>query len=223
MGVLSVSSLAKAIGKMRTYIRHEKGHRDVRSNARVCADFAEYLRKLPKSRPSSSEVPAAEEFEGDEVDPRDIRAAKRARRGEDTDPTYRGTATDRYDEAGLGRSTRAAADASASTRTAAPALSSAVDVKPRIDDSRYAPPPPPPAQKPPAPAMDRPMPPWPSQPTQQYNNGGYGSVPLSMQSTNPYTQRYQDTQQAHQHHQLQQQQQMAYQQVSRLGRYECEV
>lgn len=218
MGTLSLTRLAEAIGRMRTYIRHDLGHVDVRTNTRVGNDFAEYVRRLPKSR-QNGEVPAAEEFEGDEVDPRDIRAAKRARRGEESDPTYRGTATDRYDEAGLGRSTRAAAaSASASTttsRSAAQPPVPAVETKPNIRDPRYHPPVPP-AQKPPAPAMDRPMPQWQPQPhpqpTQQYNAGGFGTVPPSMQSTNPYTQRYQDSQAAQ--HQQQQQQQMAYQQVS---------
>jgi len=211
MGVLSVSSLAKAIGKMRTYIRLERGHVDVRSNTRVCADFAEYLRKLPKSRPNG-ELPAAEEFEGDDVDPRDIRAAKRARRGEESDPTYRDTATDRYDEAGLGRSTRAAANASATTTMTGRIATSppGVETKPIINDNQDVPPPPP-VQRPPAPAMDRPMPQW-QPPPQQYNAGGLGTVPPSIQSTNPYTQRYQHPQAAMQQ---QHQRQMAYQQVSR--------
>lgn len=206
MGVLSVPHLADAIGKMRLYIRQERGHVDVRSNSRVSADFAEYLRKLPKSKPQG-EVPAAEEFEGDEVDPRDVRAAKRARRGEEVDPTYRGPATDRYDEAGLGKSTRAA-----TTGKKAPAAQ-VTDTKPDIAAlaaaNVLA------AQRPAPPTMDRPMPQWYPAAQQHQVNGaasaGFGTVPPSMQSTNPYTQRYTDSQPHQQYHPS------AYQQVGQLA------
>lgn len=124
MGVLSIARLAAYIGKMRQHIRYDKGHVDVRANSRVSKDFADYIRALPK-KPSPNESPAAEEFEGDEVDPRNIRAAKRARRAEEEDPTYRATAVDRYDVAGLGNATRGAKSGRAGRQSSPPPMSSA--------------------------------------------------------------------------------------------------
>lgn len=179
MGVMSIARLAKSIGNMRTYIRHDKGHVDVRSNTRISNDFAEYVRSLPKSL-QHGEQPAAEEFEGDEVDPRDVRAAKRARRGEETDPTYRDTAVDRYDEAGLGNATRGA---KAKAKVPAPAPSSA---RPSLPQA-YAPQPAPMATRPSAGGMDR------TDPAQI--NGSFGQMSQSSSSHNPYTTQYSQLQQ----------------------------
>lgn len=171
MGVMSIARLASSIGRMRTYIRHDKGHLDVRSNTRVGTDFAAYIRNLPKTL-QTGEEPAAEEFEADDVDPRDTRAAKRARRGEETDPTYRATAVDRYDEAGLGNATRGAK--AAKTNAPAPVASSS---RPAVQS--HAPQPAPPPARPRAMEMDRtgemPM------------NGSFGQASQSSSSKQSYT------------------------------------
>ena len=87
MGHLSVESLARNIGMMRSRIRDR--HLDIRANGRVMSDLHSIIQTIPR-RTNPGEVAAAEEYEGDEVDPRDVRAAKRSRRAEAEDPTYHG-------------------------------------------------------------------------------------------------------------------------------------
>jgi hypothetical protein len=179
MSRMSIARLAKSIGQMRNYIRNDMGHVDVRTNTRVSTDFAEFIRTLPKTL-QPGEQPAAEEFESDDVDPRDIRAAKRARRGEDTDPTYRDTAVDRYDEAGLGNATRGA---KAKTKAPAPA-----STRPPTVPQAYAPQPAPMATRPNPSDMDR--------TTAMQMNGSFGLPSQASSSTNnPYTTQYYQPQQ----------------------------
>lgn len=172
MGIFSISRLASYIGEMRVHIRQAKGHVDVRSNGRVSKDFADYVRSLPK-KPFPNERPAAEEFEGDEVDPRNIRAAKRARRGEEEDPTYRGTAVDRFDTVGLGNATR---NAKAASMKPAPAPTTAsASARHRAAAAQL--PPAAPVSRPPPSSMDR-------EPI-------YGHPPVpSPAIANPYTIQY---------------------------------
>jgi len=181
MGSMSIARLAQSIGQMRNYIRNDMGHVDVRTNTRVSTDFAEFIRTLPKTL-QPGEQPAAEELQGDDVDPRDIRAAKRARRGEDTDPTYRDTAVARYDEAGLGNATRGA--------KAKPKVPVAAPTRPSGVARAYAPQPALMATRPSASGMDR------TTPVQM--NGSFGQASQASSSHNPYTTQYYQPQQQQQ-------------------------
>ncbi|ORY27368.1 hypothetical protein BCR39DRAFT_538518 [Naematelia encephala] len=88
MGNLSLERLAIEIGNLRRYIRSI--HRDIRANSVCFATATAFLKALPKKRGPHDPPAAAEEYEGDDVDERDRRAAKRSRRAEEEDPSYTG-------------------------------------------------------------------------------------------------------------------------------------
>lgn len=183
MGIHPVARLAKYIGEMRVFIRGAEGHVDIRTNARVSKSFHEFIARIPiKARPG--ELPAAEEYENDGADPRSVRMAKRARQSEQEDPTYRETATDRYDENGLGNATRAAKQARTEpmriTKRSPPPP---VNVPRKINPL----PPQPAATRPNYSPMDRPF-------SAASNGSSFGATPNS--TVNPYTQGYQATQRA---------------------------
>lgn len=173
MGIHPVTRLAQLIGEMRKWIRID--HKDIRTNTRVSKDFYSFIQKIP-TKTRQGEQPAAEEYERDDVDPRSIRQAKRARQSESDDPTYRETATDRFDSNGLGNATRAAKQQKtmpkAIKRSPPPPNNAPRKINPL--------PPQPAAARPPASPMDRA---WSAN-----SAGGFGQAPQS--AVNPYTQGY---------------------------------
>ena len=99
MGIMSVPTLAKQIGDMRVWVRSI--HRDIRTNTATVKDLFSYLNDQVPKKKAPHEIPAAQDYEGDEVDPRDVRAAKRQRAQEESDPTFKGPSIARGTESAL--------------------------------------------------------------------------------------------------------------------------
>ncbi|WWC85679.1 uncharacterized protein L201_000545 [Kwoniella dendrophila CBS 6074] len=114
MGFLSVRALAEEIGAMRAMIRkHVPGN--VSANGLVFGLLSTQIQSIPKKR-KLNEIPAAEQYEGDDdVDERNARAMKRSRRAEEDDPTY----TEEWTERALASPTRTTTRAKATTTTTA--------------------------------------------------------------------------------------------------------
>ena len=89
MGALSVEGLAIKIGEMRRWVRARNV--DIRANTRIIKELYTFLSQVPKKRVPGEQV-AAEEYEKDDVDARDIRAQKRNLQSEAEDPSYLGQA-----------------------------------------------------------------------------------------------------------------------------------
>ncbi|EIW73182.1 hypothetical protein M231_07438 [Tremella mesenterica] len=87
MGYLSTASLAKTVGQLRQTIRNK--YIDIRANGRVMNDLHAFINSVPR-RTVAGERAAAEEYQGDEIDPREQRALKRSRQAEQQDPDYHG-------------------------------------------------------------------------------------------------------------------------------------
>lgn len=195
MGTMSVYKLAEHIGSMRTEIRRH--HVDIRANTKVMKDIHQILSKFPKGRIQGDTEPAAEEYEGDNVDEREVRAAKRSRQAEEEDPTWRD------------RATLVARDAERTDPTTGTRANKAVKttMAPQVKQERFDPPrahpPPPPAVRPATSSMDH---------ARAYPQPCH--VPNPYQTQQP--QAYQQPQQApqYQQHQYQPQQQFAQAQVS---------
>ena len=131
MGIMSIGKLAHHIGELRTWIRQR--HVDVRANGRVMKDIHQFLSALPKKRDRNAS-PSAVDLEGGEVDPREERAAKRNRRAEEVDPTYRDTIVPRFNESEVATSTRAARPRVQEVPSARPLPSTSMD-RPRANGS----------------------------------------------------------------------------------------
>ncbi|ORX34990.1 hypothetical protein BD324DRAFT_609725 [Kockovaella imperatae] len=173
MGIMSVESLAQYIGAMRTWIRSI--HRDIRTNTATVKDLFAFLRDQVPKKKLPHAIPAAQAYEGDDVDPRDARAAKRQRASEDSDPTYRGTVIQRD----TGLPTRGVPKAipnsvAAPTFTAGPSTASSSTGPPRITRPPVAPAAP---VRPPPLAMDRAAPP--------HMNASFGQLQQNV-PVNPY-------------------------------------
>ncbi|KAK8844614.1 hypothetical protein IAR55_006461 [Kwoniella newhampshirensis] len=94
MGNVSLQRLAVIVGEIRETIHAQYANR-VFANKQVMGTIREMINAVPKKR-TLNEVPAAEEYEGDEdVDARALRAMKRTRKEGEQDPTYAGEAIER--------------------------------------------------------------------------------------------------------------------------------
>ncbi|WWD22834.1 hypothetical protein CI109_107328 [Kwoniella shandongensis] len=94
MGNLSLQRIAEKVSEIRATV-HARFPGRVYANKLVMSTIREMINAIPKKR-TLNEIPAAEEFEGDEdVDARDQRAMKRNRKEDERDPTYAGEAIER--------------------------------------------------------------------------------------------------------------------------------
>ena len=137
MGIMSVSTLSMQIGAMRDWVRGQ--FIDIRTNTTVVKALYSYLADQVPKKKIRDEIPAAQDYEGDDVDPRDVRAAKRQRQSEEQDPSYRGDKVPRGNESALSgtRNANAAAQpqiynqpAASPTRLTRPPVSAQPSMRP---------------------------------------------------------------------------------------------
>lgn len=183
MGSLSKSRLARAISDMRLFVRSHWA--DIRSNAKVSADFFDFIDKVPRTK-QPGETAAAEEYAEDETSERQQRVNKRLRDEEERDGSYMpGNDSGTY----RGRDKSAVVDSlrskkprksSPQKRSApAPEAPASRPVQQQYVESV-------PAVRPPSIAMDAPMPTFPTQTVRNMHNGSYPQAPQPLSNPNPY-------------------------------------